>query len=37
MKDEYREVYREGFLAGYNDAYGRSNQRRGGFNLPWPF
>jgi hypothetical protein len=43
-KDEYREIYRDGFLAGYNDAYRgndvynrRSDDRRGGFGFPWPF
>jgi hypothetical protein len=36
-KDEYRDVYREGFLAGYNQAYRGSGSRRGGFDFPWPF
>ena len=43
-KDQYRDIYREGFLAGYNDAYRgydvydrRSDSRRGGFGFPWPF
>jgi hypothetical protein len=37
LKDEYREVYREGFLAGYNESYRGSGSRRGGLNFPWPF
>src|SRR5687767_8213474 len=43
-KDQYRDIYREGFLAGYNDAYRgydvydrRSDNRRGGLGFPWPF
>ena len=37
MKDQYREMYREGFLAGYNQAYRGSGSRRSGFDFPWPF
>jgi hypothetical protein len=41
-KEEYKTVYREGFLAGYEEGYrdttdyGR-DRRRGGVRLPWPF
>lgn len=41
-KDQYRNIYREGFRAGYDDGfrdtagYG-SDRRSGGFRLPWPF
>jgi hypothetical protein len=37
QKDWYREVYRDGFLSGYNQAYRGSGSRRGGFDFPWPF
>jgi hypothetical protein len=37
MKDQYRDMYREGFLAGYNQAYRGSGSRRGGSDFPWPF
>ena len=38
-KDAYRQVYRDGFEAGYNDAYRRNGGRsdRNGIRLPWPF
>jgi hypothetical protein len=43
-KDQYRDIYREGFLAGYNDAYRgydvydrRSDRGRAGLGFPWPF
>jgi hypothetical protein len=36
-KDQYRDIYRDGFLAGYNDAYRRYDDRRGGSRFPWPF
>ena len=37
VKDQYREMYREGFLAGYNQAYRGSGSRRSGSDFPWPF
>ena len=42
-KEEYRQIYREGFTAGYEDAYRGSNvygsdrRRTGGITIPWPF
>jgi hypothetical protein len=41
LKDEYREVYRDGILAGYDEAYRSSGRfgtpRRSGGGFPWPF
>ena len=39
-KDAYRQIYRDGFEAGYNDAYRRNggrSDRNSGIRLPWPF
>jgi hypothetical protein len=39
-KDAYRQIYRDGFEAGYDDAYRRLNgdrSNRNGIRLPWPF
>ena len=36
-KDDYRQIYRDGFRAGYDEAYRGSNQRRGVRDFPWPF
>jgi hypothetical protein len=36
-KDQYRDIYRDGFLAGYNEAYRGYDGRRSGSGFPWPF